>query len=560
MAAYTASRASYVGETTKLLRDGFGVYVYENQFFRYEGQWQRGKKHGHGRLVMKDGTFYEGLFENGEIQGHGYKYFATSGCKYTGQFQRGELHGYGIMQYKDGTMFEGEWAHNRKQGFGVLKTGENSTYEGDFVGSMRHGDGTMIYDGVYKASNGDRYDGNWVMDKRQGQGHLICRDGTEYEGQWLNDMFHGEGKMTHASGIIYEGQWVNGYPVEMTTKMAIVMDTESLELTQGQTFSVKVECHNDLGEVIQDQGRELLVSAGFKYYPTKEGSALFDMIEQVEEKPIETPFGYSIVPYPLTDHMNTDGEKEAEGEKKEEGGEVKATPELEAPPKGDQGEEEQEQDEEGGEEKGEKEAAKEGGGEEKGEKEAAKEEGEKSRVMSPTQEAAQDLVTEPTTEDCAPLPTETTPLPPPVANQRTVDGTCEWSCLQLAPPPPMYRPFLAMEEEAGQKKSKSKKLGQSKDKSLDKLDGKHSRKDGRDKTSSENIMDEKFARPGDYVIMVQDVTNPVFLRGPLPPAFMLITLQKPKLKKKDSKPNSPEKERERWDTKKHIANMQRYGH
>ncbi|XP_046543654.1 MORN repeat-containing protein 1-like isoform X2 [Haliotis rubra] len=534
MAAYTASRASYVGETKKLLREGFGVYTYENQFFRYEGQWQRGKKHGHGKLLMKDGTFYEGLFANGEIQGHGYKYFATSGCKYTGQFERGELHGYGVMQYKDGTLFEGEWAHNRKQGYGVLKTGENSTYEGEFVGSMRHGDGTMIYNGVYKASNGDRYTGNWVMDKRQGQGHLICQDGTEYEGQWLNDMFHGEGKMVHASGIIYEGQWVNGYPVEMATKMVIVMETESLELTQGQTFSVKVECHNDLGEVIADQGRELLVSAGFKYYPTKEGSALFDMIEQVEEKPIETPFGYSIVPYPLTDHMNTDEEKEAEGEK-EEAGEIKVTPEQEVPAKTEDGDEEQEQVEEG---------------EEKGEKEAVKEEGEKSRVMSPTQEAAQDLVTEPTTEESAPPQRETTPLPPPVASQRTVDGASEWSCLQLAPPPPMYRPFLAMEEEVAMKKTKSKKLGQSKDKSLEKQDGKHSRKEIKEKTSTESNLDEKFARQGEYVIMVQDVTNPAFLRGPLPPAFMLVKLQKPKLKKKDSKP--------KWDTQKHIANMQRY--
>ena len=61
-----------------------------------------------------------------------------------------------------------------------------------------------------------------------------------------------------------------------------------------------------------------------------------------------------------------------------------------------------------------------------------------------------------------------TPLPVTVSSQRTEDGQCQWAGLQLAPPPPMYRPFLAMEEEAAVKKSKSKKF-YSKDKSTDKL-------------------------------------------------------------------------------------------
>lgn len=25
---------------------GFGIYIYENKFFRYEGEWKNGKKHG----------------------------------------------------------------------------------------------------------------------------------------------------------------------------------------------------------------------------------------------------------------------------------------------------------------------------------------------------------------------------------------------------------------------------------------------------------------------------------------------------------------------------------
>ena len=37
----------------------------------YIGQFKDGKKHGKGKLVMKNGVEYEGRFENGKIQGRG---------------------------------------------------------------------------------------------------------------------------------------------------------------------------------------------------------------------------------------------------------------------------------------------------------------------------------------------------------------------------------------------------------------------------------------------------------------------------------------------------------
>nr|KAG5708027.1 hypothetical protein BaRGS_025165 [Batillaria attramentaria] len=117
MATDTARREPYIGEKRNFLRNGYGVYVYENQFFRYEGEWKNGKKHGHGKLVMSDGTYYEGQFVNGEINGHGFKYFSSSCCKYTGQFLNGEMHGHGVMQYKDESIYEGQWVKNKKQAY-----------------------------------------------------------------------------------------------------------------------------------------------------------------------------------------------------------------------------------------------------------------------------------------------------------------------------------------------------------------------------------------------------------------------------------------------------------
>ena len=71
---------------------------------------------GHGRLSMADGSYYEGEFKNGEIEGHGYRYYNLTGNMYTGQFHMGELHGQGVMKYSDSSVYEGEWCRNDKEG------------------------------------------------------------------------------------------------------------------------------------------------------------------------------------------------------------------------------------------------------------------------------------------------------------------------------------------------------------------------------------------------------------------------------------------------------------
>ena len=71
---------------------------------------------GQGKLQMADGSYYEGTFVDGEIDGRGIRYFSQNGSKYSGQFVRGEFHGRGTMMYADGSTYEGEWYRNRKHG------------------------------------------------------------------------------------------------------------------------------------------------------------------------------------------------------------------------------------------------------------------------------------------------------------------------------------------------------------------------------------------------------------------------------------------------------------
>lgn len=65
---------------------------------------------------MKDGSFYEGTFRDGQIYGHGFKFWATTGDKYEGEFSHGEMNGHGIMQFGDGSHYEGYWEDNKREG------------------------------------------------------------------------------------------------------------------------------------------------------------------------------------------------------------------------------------------------------------------------------------------------------------------------------------------------------------------------------------------------------------------------------------------------------------
>lgn len=71
---------------------------------------------GHGKLTMADGSYYEGEFDKGEINGHGFRFFASSRNVYSGEFHMGEMHGQGVMRYADGSTYEGEWENNKRQG------------------------------------------------------------------------------------------------------------------------------------------------------------------------------------------------------------------------------------------------------------------------------------------------------------------------------------------------------------------------------------------------------------------------------------------------------------
>ncbi|XP_070241176.1 MORN repeat-containing protein 1 isoform X1 [Bos mutus] len=277
-------------------RTGYGVYVYPNSFFRYEGEWRGGKKHGRGKLLFKDGSYYEGDFVDGEITGEGCRHWALTGNTYTGQFVLGEPQGHGIMKYQAGGHYEGELFRGLREGHGCLVDADGQVYWGSFHDNKRHGQGQMVF------RNGDKYEGNWVRDQRQGHGMLRLADGSTYEGQWHSGVFSGQGSMAHCSGVIYRGIWINGHPMAQATRIAI-LGPEVMDTAQGSSLMLTVQLQQDSGEVAtSEDGRELEISTGVRYVqlPAYSEVSFFRVDDGLGQTPIQTPFGFQCISYPLS--------------------------------------------------------------------------------------------------------------------------------------------------------------------------------------------------------------------------------------------------------------------
>jgi len=537
---------NYIGETKKQLRDGFGVYNYSNKFFRYEGEWSKGKKHGHGKLVMADGSFYEGQFIDGEIQGHGFRRWAATRNEYTGQFIRGELNGYGIMLYGDGSRYEGEWVDNRREGEGKLISKDGSIYEGSFHNHRRHGEGKLMY------SSGDVYEGDWVNDQRQGHGIMKFVDGTIYGGQWWGDVFNGEGSMIHASGVSYEGMWVNGRPEVETVQIHIVGD-EHMEFIQGRPFGFEVECVTADGEPTQDEGRLLQVTAGIKVGSGKKSA---DGAEN-ELDTIMTPFGFEIEPYPLTEMLGEiSSETVLQGFYSQAPSVMSNRPAQSSPPAGEELAKPMDSQVTEGSDAADKDST------------VFEAQGDiSSRTAAPSQASSMlpssyDKNTSVTADGDVLTVPPVQSLPPPVLPVRTAGGKALFENLYLPPLPPGVKPFnsftslqssmhdMTSTKDSGATNSRWKNRVGSTVNSSNTLkvanrsvpssavsEGKKRKEtladvvekaDGKRKKDKKEEKDDKFCKPGDYVIIVEDVTAPPFLDVTLAPAFLHVKVTQKK--------------------------------
>ncbi|TPP56321.1 MORN repeat-containing protein 1 [Fasciola gigantica] len=326
----------YSGQTNSIQRDGFGVYTYGHGYFQYAGQWEHGVKHGHGKLLMRDGSFYEGTFDRNEITGQGKQYYAQSNSTYEGEFHLGERHGRGKMIFSSGNVYQGEWVSNRMEGEGELSYRDRSSYVGSFVQNKKHGYGQLKTDML-------TYAGLWNADIFEGHGTLLLATGEIYEGEFLEGKPHGLGTLTrtHSKAPSYTGLWDMGFPVQKPFVLKVFSEEtgsalgrlesyhygsstagsagrsiaspftqaeykiSSAEMQTG--FEITVCVYTEAGKLLTEESRRQLLlwiarktpeaqNENLVVYANCELSPLLKHLDEGDQGSIPTPFGFCAVP------------------------------------------------------------------------------------------------------------------------------------------------------------------------------------------------------------------------------------------------------------------------
>ena len=187
------------------LRHGVGKLVWPNNSF-YIGNFKNNVCCGHGLLVLNEEEIIEGEWENDKLNGKGT--ITLKNYTYYGDFLNGLPHGNGEIFYTEGGRYHGCFFNGLKQGEGTL-TVAGFTYKGHFDQDLMSGYG------VCEWTDGRKYEGFWEKNRLEGKGVFYWPDGSVYEGEYENGFKNGFGVLKGPDGlIIAKGYWLKGKPMK----------------------------------------------------------------------------------------------------------------------------------------------------------------------------------------------------------------------------------------------------------------------------------------------------------------------------------------------------------
>ena len=182
-------------------RHGIGKLIWPNNSY-YIGNFKKNVCCGHGYLILNEEESMEGEWSNDQLNGKGS--ITKKEFIFTGEFHNDLPHGKGEIIYTFGGRYGGEFCFGLKQGHGKLVLAD-FTYEGHFDHDMMNGYGECSW------NDGKKYKGNWVKNKMEGRGIFLWPDGKTYDGEYEGGLKHGVGSLMDSKGeIIYKGYWMKG--------------------------------------------------------------------------------------------------------------------------------------------------------------------------------------------------------------------------------------------------------------------------------------------------------------------------------------------------------------
>ena len=136
--------STYIGSLNeKGRRHGAGVMMFKDG--KYEGGWKNGKQHGRGKYAWNSGSTYEGTTMN--LSGSGLTLIL-----FVGYWKVGKFDGFGTYTWPSGASYAGEWKKGKKNGHGRFLWSNGTKYEGDFMDDKKHGVGDYVSGSTFSFS------------------------------------------------------------------------------------------------------------------------------------------------------------------------------------------------------------------------------------------------------------------------------------------------------------------------------------------------------------------------------------------------------------------------
>eukprot|EP00931_Biecheleriopsis_adriatica_P101067 TRINITY_DN76289_c0_g1_i1.p1 TRINITY_DN76289_c0_g1~~TRINITY_DN76289_c0_g1_i1.p1 ORF type:complete len:868 (-),score=193.39 TRINITY_DN76289_c0_g1_i1:181-2784(-) len=148
----------------------------------------------------------------------------ADGTVYDGEWVGAVRHGKGTMKLPDGAIFMGQFEYGMVHGVASWTLPSGAKYEGQWRLGKQDGEGKeisadgAIYQGQFKDGkkrgkariyfpDGAEYFGEVAEGKLNGQGKYVWTNGQMYQGDWEDDMMQGTGTYSWPDGVVYVGQY-----------------------------------------------------------------------------------------------------------------------------------------------------------------------------------------------------------------------------------------------------------------------------------------------------------------------------------------------------------------
>lgn len=123
---------------------------------------------------------------------------------YKGRCQGGLPEGKGRLNLKDGSFYDGIWKHGKRSGVGAFYYSSGDVFQGSWRDDLMHGKGWFYF------KNGDRWFADFWKGKANGEGRYYSRHGHVFFGHFQDNMRHGEGHYIESNGTKWHEVWDQG--------------------------------------------------------------------------------------------------------------------------------------------------------------------------------------------------------------------------------------------------------------------------------------------------------------------------------------------------------------